>query len=129
MSQALLNTHVPSFDCPIAYERTMALIGNTYFAHWQQSRTFRTIVLETAQKQPFWYTKSAIKRARRLKMPRNFFVVMRLWSPVVFGYLDACFEPRFGRKDFCTACCLLLLLANMCCSPLDPKRCPKTSTG
>ena len=59
-------------------------------------------------------------------MQRNLFVVMRLCSPVVLSYLDAGFEPRCGRKDFWTFC---LLLAEMCCSPLAPKRWCKTSTG
>ena len=57
---------------------------------------------------------------------------MRVRSPVVLSYLDADFEPRWGRKDFLIACCLLLLLlllAKMCCSPLDPKKGCKTSTG
>ena len=43
-------------------------------------------------------------------MQQNFFVVMRLCSPVVLSYLDAGFGPRCGRKDFWTACLLLLLL-------------------
>ena len=43
-------------------------------------------------------------------MQRNMFVVMRLCSQVVLSYLDAGFEPSCGRKDFWTACCLLLLL-------------------
>ena len=60
-------------------------------------------------------------------MHRNLFVVMRLCAPVVLSYLDARFEARCGRKDFWTACCLLLLLAKTCCSPLDPKRGCKTS--
>ena len=90
---------------------------------------------KTAQKRPFLDTKSAVERARRLEMQRNLFVVMRLGSPVVLSYLDAGFEPRSGRKDFLSACCCLLLLlllaaaAKTCCSPLDPKRCCKTSTG
>ena len=72
-------------------------------------------------------------------MQRNLFVVMRLGSPVVLNYLDAGFEPRYGRKDFlcacllllllAAACCYLLLLAKTCCSPLAPKRWCKTSTG
>ena len=72
-------------------------------------------------------------------MPRNLFVVMRLGSPVVLSYLHAGFEPWCGRKDFWTAClllllaaaacCLLLAAAKTCCSPLDPKRWCKTSTG
>ena len=50
-------------------------------------------------------------------MQRNFFVVMRLGSPVVLSYLDAGFDPRCGHKDFWTACycCLLLLLLAACC--------------
>ena len=52
-------------------------------------------------------------------MQRNFFVVMRLGSPVVLSYLHAGFEPQCGRKDFWTTycCCLLLLLllAACCC--------------
>ena len=70
---------------------------------------------KTAQKRPFLDTKSAVERARRLKMQRKLFVVMRLGSPVVLSYLDAGFEPRCGRKDFLTACLLLLLLAAACC--------------
>ena len=68
-------------------------------------------------------------------MQPKLFVVMRLGSPVVLSYLDAGFEPRCGRKDFWTACCcrclllLLLAAAKTCCSPLDPKRWCKTSTG
>ena len=42
-------------------------------------------------------------------MQRKLFVVMRLGSAVVLSYLDAGFEPRCGRKDFLTACLLLLL--------------------
>ena len=60
-------------------------------------------------------------------------MVMRLCSPVVLSYLDAGFEPRCGRKDFLTACCLLLAAASavsakICCSSLDPKKWCKTST-
>ena len=69
--------------------------------------------MKTAQKRPFLDTKSAVARARRLEMQRNLFVVMRLGSPVVLSYLDAGFEPRCGRKDFLTAC--FLLLAACCC--------------
>ena len=42
-------------------------------------------------------------------MRQKLFVVMRLCSPVVLSYLDAAFEPRCGRKEFWTFCCLLLL--------------------
>ena len=93
------------------------------------------IVLKTAQKRPFLDTKSAVEWARRLKTQRNLFAVMRLCFPVVLSYLDAGFEARCGRKDFllaCCCCCLLLLLAvaaKTCCSPLDPKKWCKTSTG
>ena len=73
------------------------------------------IVLKTAQKRPFLDTKSAVERARRLKMQRNLVVVMRLCSPVVLSYLDAGFEPQCGRQDFWTFCCLLLLAAAACC--------------
>ena len=95
--------------------------------------------MKTAQKRPFVDTKSAIERARRLKMQRNLFVVMRVGSPVVLSYLEASFEPLCPSKDFLTAgcllllllaaCCCLLLLAKMCCSPLDPKKGCKTLTG
>ena len=92
-----------------------------------------TIVLKTALKRPFLDTKSAIERARRPKTAQNLFVVMRICSPVVLSYLDAGFEPRCGGKGFLTACCCLLLacllLAKTCCSPLNPKRWCKTSTG
>ena len=60
-------------------------------------------------------------------MQRNLFVVMRLGSPVVLSYLNAGFEPRYGLKDFLSAC--LLLLAKTCSSALAPKRWCKTSTG
>ena len=69
---------------------------------------------KTAQKQPFLDTKSALERARRLKMAGDLFAVMRLGSPVVLSYLDAGFEPRCGLKDFSSAG-LLLLLAACCC--------------
>ena len=52
---------------------------------------------ENSRKQPenglFLNTKSAVEWARRLKMQRNLFVVMRLGSTVVLSYLDAGFEP------------------------------------
>ena len=67
------------------------------------------IVLKTAQKRLFLDTESLVERAILLVMQQNLFVVMRGASPVVFGYLDAGFEPRWGRKDFLTACCC-------CCS-------------
>ena len=35
---------------------------------------------------------------------------MRICSPVVLSYFDGGFEPRWGRKDFLTACCCCLLL-------------------
>ena len=63
---------------------------------------------------------------------KNLFVVMRVCSPVVLSYLDAGFDPRCGRKDFWTFCCLLLLAAvaaKTCSSALAPKRWCKTSTG
>ena len=60
-----------------------------------------------------------MERARRLKMQRNLFVVMRVCSPVVLSHLDAGFEPRCGRKDFLLACCLLLAA---CCLLLLLKR-------
>ena len=52
------------------------------------------IVLKTAQKRPFLDTKLAIERARRLKMARNVFAVMRVWPPVVMSYWDAGSVPR-----------------------------------
>ena len=70
-----------------------------------------TIILKTARKQPFLDTKSAVERARQLKMQRNLFVVMHIRSPIVLSYLDAGFEPQSGRKDFWTFCLLLLLAA------------------
>ena len=82
--------------------------------------------MKTAPKRPFWDTKSAVERARRLKTQRNLFVVMRVCSPVALSYLDAGFEPWCGRKDFWTFCFLLLaataVAAKTCCSPLAPKR-------
>ena len=69
-------------------------------------------------------TKSAMERARQLKIARNLFVVMCVCSPVVLGYSYASFEPRYGNKFFnhlLAACCLLLTAAKMCCSPSDPK--------
>ena len=48
-------------------------------------------------------------------MQRSLFVLMRLCYPVVLSYLDAGFEPRCGRKDFLTACLLLLLLLAAAC--------------
>ena len=86
------------------YERTTALIGNTYF---------KTIVFTTAQKWPLWDTQWAIESARRLEMQRNLFAVVHLCSPVVLSYLVAGFEPRCRRKDFSNAC--LLMLACCCC--------------
>ena len=72
--------------------------------------------MKTIPKRPFFDTKLAIERARRLETAQNLFVVMRVSSPVVLSYLDAGFEPRCGRKEFWTACfpawfCCLLLLA------------------
>ena len=58
------------------------------------------IVLNIAKKWAFLDTKSAVKRARRLKMQRNLFVVMRICSLVVLSYLDAGFEPQLCHKDF-----------------------------
>ena len=58
------------------------------------------IVLNIAQKEPFLDTKSAVKRARRLNMQRNLFVVMRICSLVVLSYLEAGFEPQLRHKDF-----------------------------
>ena len=109
----------------------MALIGKTYLADRRWSSNFRTIVLKTAQKRPFFDPKSAVERARRLKMQRNLFVVMRVCSSIVLSYLDASFEPQCVRKDFLTACCLRLLAAvaaKTCRSSLDPKWWCKTST-
>ena len=61
------------------------------------------------------------------------FVLMRSCSLVVLSYLNAGFETRCGCKGpsdrLLTACLLLLLLAKMCCSALDPKRWCKTPTG
>ena len=48
-------------------------------------------------------------------MQRNLFVVMRLGSPVLLSYSDAGFEPRYGRKDFLLACCLLAAIAAAAC--------------
>ena len=72
-------------------------------------------MLKIAPKRPFLDTKSGIERARRLKMARNLFAVMRLCSLVVLSYLDTGFEPRCGGKDFWTACCCCLLLLACCC--------------
>ena len=111
---------------PNRYETTTALIRNPYVADQPLSSTFRTIVLKTAQKGPFLDTKLAIEWARRLETARNWFVVMRLCSPVVLSYLDAGFEPPCRRKDFscvcyccccCCCCCLLLLLLKRVAHP------------
>ena len=42
-------------------------------------------------------------------MQQNLFVVMRLGSTVVLSYLDAGFEPRWGLKDFLSACLLAVV--------------------
>ena len=61
-------------------------------------------------------------------MRRNGFLVMHPCTLVVLSYLDAVFEPWCGRKDFWTACCLLLLpllaavAAETCYSPWDPTK-------
>ena len=69
---------------------------------------------ENSRKRPFLDGKLAIEWARRLKTARNLLVVIRLGSAVVLSYLDVRFEPQCGRKDFLTACLLLLLLAACC---------------
>ena len=85
------------------------------------------IDLTTAQKRPFLDTKSAIERARQLKMQRTLFVVMSLCPLVVLSYLDAGFEPQSRHKGFLTACLLLVAAAaKICYAPLDPKRWWKT---
>ena len=85
----------------------------------------------------FLDTKSAVERARRLKMQRNLFVVMRICSPVVLSDLDAGLEPWCRRRYFLTTCCCLLaaaclLLLLAACEnvlpTLDPKKGCKTST-
>ena len=119
MVHALLNTNLPSFDSPIAMKEQRPsskknLLGVAAIVlNFQDDRPEKK--LKTAQKQPFLATKSAVEPARRLKMQRNLFVVMRLGSAVVLSYLDAGFEPRCGPKDFLTACLLLLLAAAACC--------------
>ena len=117
---ALLNTHLPCFDSPIAtkeqrpsWETPAWRSGDRPGFLGRSSRKQP----KTAQKRPFFDTKSAVEWARRLEMQQNLFVVMRLGSPVVLSYLDAGFDPWCGRKDFWTACCccLLLLLLAACC--------------
>ena len=133
---ALLNTHLPSFDSPIAMKEQRP---SSETPAWRSGdrpelsgRSSRKQP-KTAQKRPFLDTKWAVRPARRLETQRNLFVVMRLSSPDVLSYLDAGFEPRCGLKDFWGACCLLLLAAAVaaktCCSALAPKRWCKTSTG
>ena len=56
-------------------------------------------------------TKSAIERAKRLKMAQNLIVVMRICSRVVLSYLHAGFETQFTQKEFLAACLLLLAAA------------------
>ena len=72
--------------------------------------------MKAAQKRPFLDGKSAVEGARRLKMQRYLFVVMRVGYLFVLSYLDAGFEPQCPHKDFllaccCCCCCYLLLLA------------------
>ena len=54
-------------------------------------------------------------------MQRNWFVVMRICSPVALSYLDARFEPRCCRKDVWIS--WLLLLAACCFPPLLLLKC------
>ena len=132
---ALLNTHLPSFDSPIALKEQRPSSETPAWRSGDRpelSGRSSSKQPKTAQKRPFLDTKSSVERARRLEMQRNLFVVMRLCSPVVLSYLDARFEPRCGPNDFLCACCLLLAapVAAKTCSPAsDPKRGCKTSTG
>ena len=52
------------------------------------------IARKKTQNGHFWDTKSAVKRARRLKAAQNLFPVMRVCFPVGLSYLDAGFEPQ-----------------------------------
>ena len=134
MAQALLNTHVPSFDSPIAMKKQEPSL-ETNARHSGDLLNFQDDDPQNSPKRQLFDTKSAIEGARRLETARNLFVVMRVCPPVVLSYFDAGFEPMCGRKDFLTSCCCLLLLfvaaaaAKMCCSSLDRKRWCKTSTG
>ena len=84
----------------------------------------------------FLDTKSAIKRATRLKMEQKLFVGMRICFAVILSYFDAGFEERCAQKDFTCVCLLLLLLAaaaaaaaKMCCSPWTLTRVIKPRRG
>ena len=110
---ALLNTHLPSFDSPIAMKEQRPSSETAARRSGDRPELPGRLSLKqpkTAQKRPFLDTKSAVERATRLETQRNLFVVMRLGSPVVLSYLDAGFDARCGLKDFLTACCCLLLL-------------------
>ena len=94
--------------------------------------------MKQPQKRPFLDIKSAIEKARRLEMTRNWLQVMRIWVVVALGYLDAgffFFSHSVRTKEFSCVCCLLLLmlLAACCCYnmflTLDPKKGCTTSTG
>ena len=138
---ALLNTHLPSFDCLIAMKEQRP---SSETPAWRSGdrpelsgRSSRK-QSKTAQRRPFLDTKLAVEQARPLKTQQHLLVAMHVCFPVVLSFLDASFEPRCGRKIFfsaCYCCCclllllLLLLLAKTCCSPLAPKRWCKTSTG
>ena len=100
---------------PNRYERTTAVIGNTYSAHRRSSPIFMTFVLKTAPKRPFLDTKSAMEQARRLQTGQTPSLVMRLCSQVVLSNLDAGFEPRCPCMDFLTACCCCSFLLAACC--------------
>ena len=98
---ALLNTHLPSFDSPIAMKEQQPLSETPAWRTGdcpELSGRSSSKSSKTAHKRPFLDTKSAVERAKRLEMQQNLFVVMRLSSPVVLSYFDAGFEPRCGLK-------------------------------
>ena len=92
MGDTSLNTHLQSFDSPIAVAHdTLVIVLNVSDDH-----------PENGLKTVFLVTKLAVKWARWLEIPRNLVQVMHICSAML--------SPKR------TFTCLLLLAAGCCCS-------------
>ena len=100
MVHALLNTHLPSLDSPIAMEEQQPSLETGIRHTGDRPKFSARSSWKQPQKRPFLDTKSAVE----LKMARNLFVVMRACSLIILSYVDTCFEPRCGGRDFWIAC-------------------------